>query len=89
MHKEADGTFSVRGVADKGLDGDVKYAFETNGIAVADSVWVVHAGRNPYEDKNFGLLLMGAGIAMAAVIFGLGSYRKRKRRAARPLPAAA
>jgi hypothetical protein len=89
MHKEADGTFSVRGVADKGLDGDVKYAFEKNGLTVADSVWVVHAGRDPYKDKNFGLLMIGIGVAMAALIFGMESYRKRKRTAPRPLPAIA
>jgi hypothetical protein len=89
MHREADGTISVRGVVDKGLNGDVKYAFEKNGIAVADSVWVVHAGRDPYKDKNFGLFMIGVGLAMVALIFGLESYRKKKRTAARPLPATA
>jgi hypothetical protein len=89
MHREADGTISVRGVADQGLDGDVKYAFEKNGIAVADSVWVVHAGRNPHDDKNIGLIIIGVGLAMTALILGLESYRKRKRSAARPLPATA
>jgi hypothetical protein len=87
MRREADGTFSVRGVADKGLEGDVKYAFEKNGIAVADPVWVVHAGRDPHEDKMVGLIAIGIGIAFAALMVGQESYRKRKRIAAQPLPA--
>ena len=85
MHQETDGTFSVRGVADKGLEGDVKYAFEKNGIAVADPVWVVHAGRDPYEDKKFGLIVIGIGIALAALVWGKESYHRRKRIAPRPL----
>jgi hypothetical protein len=87
MHKEADGTFSVRGIADKGLEGDVKFAFEKNGIAVADPVWVVHAGRNPQEDKMFGLIAIGIGIAFGGLMFGLESYRKRKGATVRPLQA--
>jgi len=87
MHREADGTFSVRGIADKGLEGDVKYAFEKNGIAVADPVWVVHAGRNPQEDKMFGLIAIGIGIAFVGLMFGLESYRKRKGATVRPLQA--
>jgi hypothetical protein len=70
MRREADGTFSVRGVADKGLEGDVKYAFEKNGVAVADPVWVVHAGRDPQEDKLVGLIAIGVGIVFAAVLWG-------------------
>jgi hypothetical protein len=85
MRREADGTFSVRGVADKGLEGDVKYAFEKNGIAVADPVWVVHAGRDPREDKMFGLIVSGIGIAFAALVLGLESHRKHKWTAAQPL----
>lgn len=87
MRREADGTFSVRGVADKGLEGDVKFAFEKNGIAVADPVWVVHAGRNPQEDKMFGLIAIGIGIAFGGLMFGLESYRKRKGATVRPLQA--
>jgi hypothetical protein len=87
MRREADGTFSVRGVADKGLEGDVKYAFEKNGIAVADPVWVVHAGRDPHEDKMFGLIAIGIGIAFGALMFGMEKYRKRKGATARPLQA--
>jgi hypothetical protein len=63
----------------------VKYAFEKNGIAVADPVWVVHAGRDPHEDKIFGLVVIGIGIAFTALLLGLESYRKRKRIAAQPL----
>jgi hypothetical protein len=82
LRREADGTFSVRGVADKGLEGNVKYAFEKNGIAVADPVWVVHAGRDPSWDKQMGLITMGVGIVLTGLVFGWHTYRKRKSAAA-------
>jgi hypothetical protein len=85
MHREADGTFIVRGVADKGLEGDVKYAFEKNGVTVGESVWVVHAGRDPSGDKTFGLVMMGVGIVVAGLVFGLDGFRKRKRTTTKPL----
>ena len=78
LRREADGSFTVRGVADKGLAGDVKYAFEKNGIAVADPVWVVHAGREPSGDKKFGLIMIAIGIAGAALLQVLNSLRNRK-----------
>jgi hypothetical protein len=89
LHKEADGTFTVRGVVDKGLESDVKYAFEKNGITVDETCWVVHTGRDPSSDKTFGMVMIGVGIACAAWILGRESYRKKKRTAARPLPATA
>jgi hypothetical protein len=89
MHRETDGRFTVRGVVDRGLAGDVKYAFEKNGITVAESCWFVHAGREPSSDRTFGVVMIGVGFAFAAGIFGLESYRKKKRNAGRPLPATA
>jgi len=89
LHREADGNFTVRGVADKGLPGDIKYAFEKNGIAVGNPVWVVHTGREPGSDRNLGLGLMAAGIVFGAVLFGVDSYRKKKNAAAGPLQALA
>jgi hypothetical protein len=89
MHRGADGQFTVRGVVDKGLEGDVKYAFEKNGFRVAETCWVLHAGRDPSGDKLFGKAMIGLGIAFSAGIFVLESYRKKKRTAARPLPATA
>ena len=88
LHRESDGNFSVRGVADKGLPGDLKYAFEKNGIAVGDPVWVVHAGRDPSGDRFTGRLIMGFGLALACFVVGWQSYLKRKR-AARPPQATA
>jgi hypothetical protein len=85
LHREADGSFTVRGVADKGLEGDLKYAFEKNGIAVGEPCWVLHTGREPSSDRTFGLAIMGLGIAFAGVIFGVESYRKKKNMAAQPL----
>jgi hypothetical protein len=89
MHRETDGRFTVRGVVDRGLAGDVKYAFEKNGITVAESCWFVHAGREPSSDRTFGVVMIGVGLAFAAGMFGLESYRKKKRNAGRPLPATA
>jgi len=89
LHREADGSFTVRGVADKGLAGDLKYAFEKNGIAVADPVWVVHTGREPGGDKKFGMIMVVVGIALGGFLYGLESYRKKKNAAPRPLQAPA
>ncbi len=79
LHREADGTFRVRGIADKGLGGDVKYAFEKNGTPMADIVWVVHAGRAPSDDRTMGLSVMGFGVVLAGLLFAWQSYQKRKR----------
>jgi hypothetical protein len=85
LHKEDDGSFTVRGVADKGLEGDVKYAFEKNGIAVADPVWVVHTGRAPGDDRRIGIILAVIGIVFASLIYLWESYKKKKNAAAQPL----
>jgi len=85
LHEEADGSVTVRGVADRGLQGDVKYAFEKNGMAVADPVWVVHAGRAPSDDRMAGTIMMGIGVLLAAVFFAVDSYKKRKNAAMRPV----
>jgi hypothetical protein len=89
LHREADGTFRVRGIADKGVEGDVKYAFEKNGIALSEPIWVVHTGRSPSDDKMFGLAMFGLGVLCAGIVFGLESYRKKKTAAIRSLPAVA
>lgn len=78
LHREADGTFRVRGIVDKGLEGDVKYAFEKNGTSMADTVWVMHAGRAPSDDRKMGLSVMGFGVVFAALLFAWQSYQKRK-----------
>jgi hypothetical protein len=79
LHREADGAFRVRGIADKGVEGDVKYAFEKNGTSMADTVWVVHAGRAPSDDRTMGLSVMGFGVVLAGLLFAWQSYQKRKR----------
>ena len=88
LRRESDGTVTLRGIAEKDLSRDIRYAFEKNGIAVADPVWVMHAGRDPSSDRRTGLLIMGFGIALAVFVFGCQSYLKRKG-AARLLPAKA
>jgi hypothetical protein len=85
LHAEADGSVTVRGIADKGLEGDVKYAFEKNGMMVADPVWVVHAGRAPGDDRMAGTIMMGIGVALAGLFFAVDSYKKRKNAAMRPM----
>jgi len=79
LRAESDGSITVRGIADKGLEGDVKYAFEKNGMAVADTVWVVHAGRAPGDDRVAGLIMMAIGVALAGLFFAVDSYKKRKK----------
>jgi hypothetical protein len=85
LHREADGTFRVRGIADKGVEGDVKYAFEKNGTSMADTIWVVHAGRAPSDDRMMGLSVMGFGVVLAGLLFAWQSYQKRKRAALQPV----
>ena len=85
LRAETDGSITVRGIADRGLEGDVKYAFEKNGIAVADTVWVVHAGRAPGDDRMAGLIMMAIGVALAGLFFAMDSYKKRKTEAATPV----
>ena len=85
LHAEADGSVIVRGIADKGLEGDVKYAFEKNGMSVADTVWVVHAGRAPGDDRMAGTIMMAIGVALAGLFFAVDSYKKRKNAAMRPV----
>ena len=85
LHAEADGSVIVRGIADKGLEGGVKYAFEKNGMTVADTVWVVHAGRAPGDDRMAGTIIMAIGVALAGLFFAVDSYKKRKNAAMRPV----
>src|SRR5215469_7955721 len=85
LHAETDGSVIVRGIADKGLEGDVKYAFEKNGIAVADPVWVVHVGRAPGDDRIAGTIMMAIGVALAGLFFALDSYKKRRNTAVSPV----
>lgn len=85
LRAEADGSVTVRGVADKGLEGDVKYAFEKNGMAVADPVWVVHTGRAPGDDRTAGMIVAALGVVIAVIFFAVDSYKKRKNALARPL----
>jgi hypothetical protein len=82
-----DGTSTVRGIADKGLQADVKYAFEKNGMKVADPVWVVHAGRDPAWDKQGGLLMITVGIVFACIVAAIEGYLKRKKANEQPLQA--
>ena len=69
VRRDAGGAVHVWGVVDKGLDGDVKYAFQKNGYVVSDTIWVLHAGREPSDEKGLGLLMLGLGAAYAAIVF--------------------
>src|SRR5712691_11725815 len=46
---------------------------------------LVYAGRDPCGDKTFGLVMMGVGIVVAGLVFGLDGFRKRKRTTTKPL----
>ena len=85
LHSEPDGSVTVRGIADKELEGDVKFAFEKNGMAVADTVWVVHAGRAPEDDRMIGKIMAAIGVAFAGVIFVVNSYKKKRSAAMSPM----
>jgi hypothetical protein len=85
LHREDDGTFTVRGVADRGLQADVKYAFEKEGMTVGEPCWVLHVGRDPSSDRIAGLVVIGIGVVFAGIIFGQDSYRRKKALAPRPL----
>jgi hypothetical protein len=86
LHRETDGSFTVRGVVDRGLEGEVKYAFEKNGVAMGDPVWVIPAGHDPAGERKAGFLIMVVGILFAGFMAGLESFRKRKRIAAQQVP---
>ena len=45
-------------MVDRNLEGDMRVAFEKNKIPLADTVWVLHTGRNPASDQKFGLGLI-------------------------------
>jgi hypothetical protein len=86
LHQETDGSFTVRGVVNRGLEGEVKYAFEKNGVAMGDPVWVIHAGHDPAGERKAGFLIMVVGILFAGFMAGLESFRKRNRIAAQQVP---
>ena len=85
VHREKDGTVHVWGIVDKGLEGDVKYAFEKNGFSVGDAIWVLHAGRAPSDEKGLGLFMMGFGVVAAGIVFVAQKIKDRKKPAAKPL----
>jgi len=89
VHRDADGTVHVWGVVDKGLEGDVKYAFEKNGYHLSDTIWVLHAGRAPSDEKGLGLFMMGIGVLAAGVVFVAQKIRDLKRRRSNPAKATA
>lgn len=89
VHREADGTVTIRGVADGALPGDVRYTFQKNGVVVDGAVWVVHAGRDPSWDRQMGVWIMAFGLALAGFVFGWESHRKQKRAAAQSVQASA
>ena len=85
LHQEADGSFNVRGMAERNLEGDMRVAFEKNNIPLADTVWVLHTGRNPASDQKFGLGLIAFSIVVGALLGALLAYRVKKN--ATPQPA--
>jgi len=89
LRRETDGTARVWGIVDKGLEADVRYAFEKNGYAVSDAIWVLHAGRAPSDEKGLGLFMTGFGVAAAGILFGVQRFKDRKKAIARPVQATA
>ena len=86
LHRQADDVFTVRGIVQKDLEGDVKVAFEKNGIQLADQCWVVHTGRDPATDKKAGLIIIAVTAALAAAMASVVAYRSKKTVAANGQP---
>jgi hypothetical protein len=80
VHRNADGTAQVSGIVDKGLAGDVKYAFEKEGYKMGDAIWVIHAGRDPAYQKGQGLFVMGFGVACIGIVYLVIKIKDRKRK---------
>jgi len=86
LHQQGGDVFTVRGMVQRDLEGDVKVAFQKNGIALAEQCWVVHTGRDPDTDKKAGLIIIGVTAALAAAMAGWVAYQDKKKLAAKALP---
>jgi hypothetical protein len=75
---QADGIYTVRGIADKWLPADIKYTFAKNGYTLADSVWVVRAGHSPSSDRQMALIALALGIVLAGIIKHLENRARRR-----------
>ena len=89
LHRDADGSFNVRGMVDRNLEGDMRAAFEKNKIPLAETVWVLHTGRDPVSDQKLGLGLIGFSIVVGALLGVLLANRAKKAALAQPAPAVA
>lgn len=86
LQMQSDGMFVVRGMVQRDLEGDVRVAFEKDGIPLAQNCWVVHTGRDPRGDRMIGLIVIGL-TAVFGVGFGGWLIHRNKRRltAAQPV----
>lgn len=75
---QADGTFVVRGMVEKNLEGDVRVAFEKNGIPLGDNVWVLHTGRSPRSDEKFSLILIAISVGVGIPLAIWFAYKNKK-----------
>ncbi len=87
IHREADGTYVVRGIVQKDLGGDVKVAFARNGLALAEPCWVVHTGRDPKGDRNIALIIIGISAVAGALGTAWVKYKSGRALAAQPVQA--
>jgi hypothetical protein len=87
LHRQADGTFLVRGMVQKDLGGDVRTAFEKNGMALAEPCWVVRTGRDPQGDRNIALIIIGISAVVGALAAGWAKYKSGRRPAAQAMQA--
>jgi len=85
FHRQADGSFVVRGIVQKDLGNDVKVAFEKNGMPLAQNCWVLHAGRDPKGDRNTALIIIGISMGAGALAAGLAKYKGRRNFIAQPV----
>lgn len=85
VHRQADGSFVVRGIVQKDLGNDVKVAFEKNGMTLAPNCWVLHTGRDPKGDRNIALIIIGISVGAGVLAAGLAKYKSRRSFIAQPV----
>ena len=78
VHRQPDGSFVARGIVQKDLGGDVKVAFEKNGIVLGEPCWVVHTGRDPKGERNTALIIIAISGVAGALAAGWAKYKSAK-----------
>ena len=87
LQAQADGTFAVRGMAQRDLEAEVRVAFQKHQIPLAENCWVVRAGRDPMSDRKFALFLIALSAVLGAGLGGWLAYKNKQNVAPQPVRA--